>query len=195
MCSVVELLQNNVSFICSDNLALIQRYPELGIMIQTLTTMLMLSNCCFHFCVGGWCVCVCDWTQTTLIWLSRLLKYSGPLLHREVLQARGLSQRCFSFCCWLRQVESCKMIHVVEAYIVVSNNKILLNWQIRCCLQSGECLVAMSQVCNRGPSAVCPMEKHGGQFLLRPVRTDQSEQTGLFGSWVLKRRSIQTKDE
>lgn len=89
------------AIICSDNLALIQRYPELGIMKQTLTTMLMLSNCCFHFSSGGWgvCVCVIELRQTTLIWLSLLLKYSGPLLNREVFQTRGLSQTCFRFCC------------------------------------------------------------------------------------------------
>ena len=77
MCSVVELLQNNVSFICSDNLALIQRYPELGIMKQTLTTMLMLSNCCFHFCVGGWCVCVCVCViELKLHWFDYLVCWS-----------------------------------------------------------------------------------------------------------------------
>ena len=32
------------------------------------------------------------------------------------------------------------------------------------------------------------MQKHGGRCLLRPVRGDQSEQTGLFGHGALKFR-------
>ena len=36
------------------------------------------------------------------------------------------------------------------------------------------------------------MQKHSGRPLLRPVRADQSEQTGLFGRLALKGQKLET---